>query len=457
MSSYPPTGGTRATPAARRATEAMSSPTFALDARATPRVVSRRARPVRPPPRARVDVRASSSSRDDDAPNRGFGLLEWLGPVVPQGALVTGVKTGWREAHRAMVRELAPQSPEGAYVRPAYAFDGVISPTPGVAGAPHPPEPDRYVAYVGNACPWCHRVTLTIALRGLGDVVRVVRMTDDAERASRGGWVFERGVPSSRDPVFDAPDLRVVYDRATSGRPEFPDGYRGRCTAPLLLDAVSRRPVSNESADIVRMLDAADFQKQSSANYRRVDPTPSSSETDDDPPGRVRLYPAHLAEEIDGWNARTYAGVNDGVYRCGFATGQAAYERAASKVASTLDELDARLATRRFLCGDKVTEADARLFPTIVRHDAVYATLFKCQKRRVADLPNLSAWMRDVYLLPGVAETVDVRGYLTSYFGQLFPLNPGGIVPTGPLEADLGLGQDPKRGGYSRHEVFWLE
>ena len=134
-----------------------------------------------------------------------------------------------------------------------------------------------------------------------------------------------------------------------------------------------------------------------------------------------------------------------------------AYERAASRVASTLDELDARLATRRFLCGEKVTEADARLFPTIVRHDAVYATLFKCQERRVADLPHLRAWMRDVYLIPGVAETVDVRGYLASYFGQLFPLNPGGIVPTGPLERNLGLGEDPKRGGYARDEVFWLE
>ena len=156
----------------------MSSSAFALDVRATPRVVSRRARPVRPTPRARLNVRASSSRNDSS--DRGFGLLEWLGPVVPQGALVTGVKTGWREAHRAMVRELAPQSPEGAYVRPAYAFDGVISPTPGVAGDAHPPEPDRYVVYVGNACPWCHRVTLTIALKGLGDVVRVAR---DA-----GGW-----------------------------------------------------------------------------------------------------------------------------------------------------------------------------------------------------------------------------------------------------------------------------
>ena len=293
------------------------------------RVVSRRARPVRPTPRARLNVRASSSRNDSS--DRGFGLLEWLGPVVPQGALVTGVKTGWREAHRAMVRELAPQSPEGAYVRPAYAFDGVISPTPGVAGDAHPPEPDRYVVYVGNACPWCHRVTLTIALKGLGDVVRVARMTDDAERASRGGWVFERGAPESRDPVFDAPDLRVVYDRATAGRPEFPDGYRGRCTAPLLLDAVTRRPVSNESADIVRMLGAADF--------RSFGASGSASETDE-AAGRVRLYPAHLAEDIDDWNARTYSGVNDGVYRCGFATSQAAYERAASS------GVDARRARR---------------------------------------------------------------------------------------------------------------
>ena len=185
-----------------------------------------------------------------------------------------------------------PAVPEGAYVRPAYAFDGVISPTPGVAGDAHPPEPDRYVVYVGNACPWCHRVTLTIALKGLGDVVRVARMTDDAERASRGGWVFERGAPESRDPVFDAP-TRAVYDRATAGRPEFPDGYRGRCTAPLLLDAVTRRPVSNESADIVRC-STPPISDRSSAG---------SGVWDGRGGGRVRLYPAHLAEDIDDWNA----------------------------------------------------------------------------------------------------------------------------------------------------------
>ena len=152
--------------------------------------------------------------------------------------------------------------------------------------------------YVGNACPWCHRVTLTIALKGLGDVVRVARMTDDAEARQPRRMGVRTRRPRIPRPGLDAPDLRVVYDRATAGRPEFPDGYRGRCTAPLLLDAVTRRPVSNESADIVRC--------STPPISKRSERRRSASETDE-AAGRARLYPAHLAEDIDDWNARTYS------------------------------------------------------------------------------------------------------------------------------------------------------
>ena len=388
----------------------------------TPR--TSRPRRARPPHRRATVTRAA-----DDGSSNGLGLLTFLGPVVPQGALVTPVKAAWKTAWQTMVTELAPQSRDGEYRRPKYAFDGKVE---NDANARFPVAAGgRYAVYVGNACPWCHRVTLTIALRGLGDHVRVVPMTDDAERASRGGWVFES---SSPDPVFGARDLREVYDFVAGG------AYRGRCTAPLLVDTHKKRAVSNESADIARMLNDAEWPLLSSAS----DANEKS----------VQLRPASLAATIDETNDFVYSKLNNAVYRCGFATTQAAHNRAALDVIDALDVLDDRLSKSRFLCGDRVTESDLRLFPTIARFDAAYATLFKCSSRRVGDLPHLEAWMRDFYLLPGVRETVDVDGYRTSYFGQLFPLNPGGIVPIGPTARDLGLGVDPGRGSRAREDAF---
>jgi len=364
----------------------------------------------------------------------GLGLLNWLGPVIPQGALVTGVKAGWRAAWQTMMTELAPQSRDGEYQRPKYAFDGAIAEDP--VGR-FPSVSGRYVLYLGNACPWCHRVSLTVALRGLEDRVRIVKMTDDAERASRGGWVFESDRP---DPVFRARDLREVYD-LQSGKSYT---YEGRCTAPLMVDAERKVAVNNESADIARMLN--DVEWLGSVNG------PNKSSRYDE--GSVQLRPPELANDIDSLNDWLYTKLNNGVYRCGFSTNQAAHNRAAVDVVEALETLEKRLGESRFMHGDKVTESDVRAFPTIVRFDAVYATLFKCSSRRVADMPNLRAWMRDFYLLPGVRETVDVDGYRTSYFGQLFPLNPGGIVPVGPTAKDLGLGLDPSRGSRAHSDLF---
>ena len=411
---------------------ALSSRVFLAEGgAATPR--TSKPRGARPSPRRATVTRAA-----DDGASNGLGLLTFLGPVVPQGALVTPVKAAWKAAWQTMVTELAPQSRDGEYRRPKVAFDGKLEAD---ANARFPAEGGRYLVYVGNACPWCHRVTLTIALLGLRDHVRVVQMTDDAERASRGGWVFESAAP---DPVFGARDLREVYDGVSGG------AYGGRCTAPLLVDRKNRRAVSSESADIVRMLNDVDG----------AFITLPSSVPDDEPNASVQrksvveLRPESLAAAIDETNDFVYAKLNNGVYRCGFATTQAAHNRAALDVIDALDALDARLSRSRFLCGDRVTESDVRLFPTIVRFDAAYATLFKCSSRRVGDLPHLEAWMRDFYLLPGVRETVDVDGYRTSYFGQLFPLNPGGIVPIGPTARDLGLGVDPGRGSLEFDDVF---
>ena len=388
---------------------------------------------------------AGAGGADSSGGSKGFGLLDWLGPVVPQGVLVTGVKAGWRAAWVTMMTELAPQSRDGEYKRPSYTFDGVISPDPRAA---FPAVSGRYVVYVGNACPWCHRVTLTIALRGLRDRVQVVSMTDDAERASRGGWVFDNG---SDDPVFGASDLREVYDKAV---PAIDAPYTGRCTAPFMVDATRRRAVNNESSDICRMLNDVDIEPRALRGGGTGGSSSSSSsslrggcggEGDGDGDGDglivVELRPPELIADIDAWNDKIYDGLNNGVYRCGFATEQSAHERAAREVSDTLQDVEVQLSKTRFLCGDKVTEADVRLFPTIVRFDVVYATLFKCSSagRRVADFPNISRWMRHFYTLPGVADTVDFSGYRKSYFGQLFPLNPGGIVPVGPTEQDVGL------------------
>lgn len=245
-------------------------------------------------------------------------------------------------------------------------------------------------------------------------------MTDDAERASRGGWVFE-----TPDPVFGCADLRQVYDAAS------PEGrYIGRCTAPVLVDARTQRIVSNESADIVRMLNGFDVEGSSAT---------------------VDLYPPSLQAEIDALNDWVYREVSNGVYRCGFATTQDAYDVAARELRVAMDALEARLGDgRAFLLGARVTEADVRLLPTVVRYDAVYAGVFKCGAQRIRDLPGVHAWMRRMWALPTppggarVSETFDVDAARRSYYGQLFPLNPGGIVPAGPDATAVGLEPPPR-------------
>jgi len=219
-------------------------------------------------------------------------------------------------------------------------------------------------------------------------------------------------------------------------------GFRGRCTAPLLVDGVAKRIVCNESADLVRMLN-------------EVRGLPGDNGVD--------LYPAALRGEIDITNDLTYRTINNGVYCCGFATTQAAYDAAAAELGASMAALDARLASRRFLCGERFTEADLRLFPTIARFDAVYAGIFKCGARRVADLPHLGAWMRDVHQLrvPGgglqVADALDVDAARRSYYTNLFPLNPGLIVPSGPTAADLRLDAPPGRGSQRFEDVFHFQ
>lgn len=349
------------------------------------------------------------------ATRRGLRLLEVAGGVVTQGLVVSTARSAWRAAWRAMVTELAPQSAEGAYARPVSAFQGVLGSAafPFDANASVP----RYRLYLGNACPWCHRVELALVARGLDKAIPITRLEDDPVRASRGGWVMARG---ARDPVFGGTDLRSVYCSADPA-------YRGRCTAPLLVDTLTKRAVSNDSAGILAALDAV----EGGAN--------------------VRLTPPRLAHTITTLNDDLYARVCNGVYACGFATTQAAYDAAAAGVAAGLDDADALLAKSPFLCGDKATDADVRLWPTISRLDAVYGPLFRATDRPLAAWPHLAAWARRVGAVEGVRATVDLAAARASYYASLFPLNPSGIVPSGQAPLRVVDGGE----AVSVEDAFW--
>lgn len=315
----------------------------------------------------------------------GLRLLEWL---PSQKVLVTTARWGWREIWRLMMSELAPQTADGAYARPA--------PQRGTGATPALDADGAYVLYAGNACPWCHRAKLAVAVRGAEALVRVVELDDDPAKARRGGWSFSAENP---DPVFGAADLKGVYDEL---------GLEGRCTAPLLVDA-SGGFVSNESGDIVRAL--VEYEGPGAA-----------SDAD--------LRPEALRGAIDAWNDEIYESINNGVYRAGFATRQAPYERAVADVFAGLEAVDAALARTAFVAGDALSEADLRLLPTIERFDASYAPLFLRTTKTIRDdYPHIAAWKRRMRALPGVADTVDVAAAARSYYTSLFPLNPSGIVP----------------------------
>ena len=428
-------------------------------------------------------VEAAADDPNSNSTNRGFRILERAGGLLPQSLLVGTTRKAWRAAWKTMVVELAPQEKgTGAYSRPKAAF----------TGQPLTPfEEGRYRVYLGNACPWCHRVSLALAVRGLAPAVApipgraaaaatagensstnkrswpvaVTAAADDPERASRGGWVFDSTEP---DPVFGAPDLARVYALANGG------SYSGRCTAPLLLDSKTKKIVSNDSDGILRSLDALDLSPSSSSS------SPASLAS------RVLLRPTQLASEIDSLNEKIYANLSNGVYRCGFATEQRAYDAAAKGVAGMLDELEARLSEKRFLLGNRFTDADLRLFPVVSRFDSVYVPLFRAAAEPLAlRWPSVHAWCCDVARLDSsqgegdgpfsssssssrLGDTIDVAAAKRSYFTSLFPLNPSGIVPIGG-----GGGEDRggkaswqagaaaealacARGSASVEEVFWL-
>ena len=263
-------------------------------------------------------------------------------------------------------------------------------------------EPGRYHLYVSLACPWAHRALIFRALKGLDGMIDVSvvnpLMLDE-------GWTFETDFPDATgDRLYDLKRMYEVYLKADAT-------YSGRVTVPVLWDRERETIASNESADIIRMFNSA---------FDDVGAAPGD------------FYPAALREEIDTVNARVYDEVNNGVYKAGFATSQDAYDGAVTTLFQALDWLDERLGRQRFLVGDQVTEADWRLFTTLIRFDAVYATHFKCDHRRIADYPNLTHYLRDLYQTPGVADTVNIRHIRHHYFRSHPTINKYGIVSMGP-------------------------
>ncbi|MCJ2008439.1 glutathione S-transferase family protein [Methylobacterium sp. E-041] len=289
----------------------------------------------------------------------------------------------------------------GRFERKASAFRSWVtadgSPGPSGEGG-FKAEPGRYHLYVSLACPWAHRTLIVRALKGLEDAISV-SVVDPHMGAE--GWVFGDSPGATPDPIHHATRLYEVY-RAADPR------YTGRVTVPVLWDRERKTIVSNESAEIIRMLDGA-FHG-----------------------GGPDLCPDDLRGEIDAVNARVYDRVNNGVYKAGFATAQSVYAEAFAALFAELDALDARLDRSRYLCGARLTEADIRLFTTLVRFDAVYVGHFKCNRQRIADYPNLSNYLRDLYALPGVAGTVDLVHIKRHYYESHPTINPTGIVPVGP-------------------------
>lgn len=290
-------------------------------------------------------------------------------------------------------------SKEGEFVRQDDAFRGWVQ-----AGGSHPPEAGRYHLYVSLACPWASRTVIVRILKGLEEAVGLTVL--DPFRDERG-WAFRDGPGYSRDPVNGFKFLSEAYLRSDPA-------YRGRFTVPVLWDRRAGRILNNSEDDICRMFNDA-FGPLAKAG--------------------PDLFPSDLEPEHAELSAFIYQHLNNGVYRAGFATTQAAYEKGCRDVFAALERLEARLARSRFLFGERIVEADWRAFCTLVRFDAVYHGHFKCNLRRIADYPSLQGYLQDLYQQPGIAGTVNLDHIKRHYYGTHREINPTGIIPLGPILA----------------------
>jgi putative glutathione S-transferase len=307
------------------------------------------------------------------------------------GVLIDGV---WTEG------ELPQETGKaGEFKRVDSAFRGRIT-ADGSSG--FKAEPGRYHLYVTHGCPWAHRTLIYRAVKKLDGLISVAYSVPGLRTQ---GWTFEND-PRYPDCTPDTVNgFHFMHEAYTATKKD----YTGKVTVPTLWDKKQKCIVNNESSEIIRMLNS---------EFNAI----TGDKTD--------YYPPALRGEIDAINERVYHHVNNGVYRCGFAKTQAAYEEAFDGLFATLDELEERLGGQRYLVGRQITEADWRLFPTLVRFDVAYFSLFKCNKKRIADYPNLSNYMRELYQVPGVAATVTPRYYVINYH-SIARLNPLGIIPKG--------------------------
>ncbi len=317
------------------------------------------------------------------------------------GVLIDGV---WQEQEPEAAKADAARAP-GRYERAQAAFRNWVTPDgrPGPSGSDgFSAAPGRYHLYVSLACPWAHRTLIMRALKGLEQIIPVsVTHWLMAEQ----GWTFSPGEGVIPDPLFNSRYLHEIYSRADAH-------YGGRASVPVLWDQHTQTIVNNELSEIIRMFNSAfDVAGARPGDY----------------------YPKERREAIDALNARIYDTLNNGVYKVGFATSQVVYEEAVAPLFETLDWLEEHLAHSRFLCDDTFTEADIRLFTTLVRFDSVYHGHFKCNIRRVIDYRNLWAYTRDIYQMPGVAATVNFAHIKRHYYQSHRRINPTGIVPAGPL------------------------
>jgi glutathionyl-hydroquinone reductase len=299
-------------------------------------------------------------------------------------------------------------SGDGSFVRPESGFRDHVT-SDGSSG--FKAEAGRYVLVSAPSCPWAHRTVLMRKLKGLEGAIAILQ----SDLPKGEGWAYSRGLDDlePNNGVFHA---HQVY---TAARPDF----TGRATVPVLWDRETHTIVNNESSEIIRILNS-EFEGFGDAT--------------------VDLYPQALRSAIDPINAFVYETVNDGVYRCGFAKSQQAYETSFRRLFGALDEIEQRLGRQRYLVGSRFTEADLRLFPTLVRFDAVYYSHFKCNLRRIGDYHNLSNYLREIYQMTGVAETVDMPAIKLGYYGGMPNLNPSGIIPLGP-ELDFTAPHDRRQ------------
>lgn len=303
------------------------------------------------------------------------------------GMLVEGLWLEDDEARRV--------NADGSFARPASAFRSTVD---AGSGAPHPAEAGRYHLFIARSCPWAHRAAIARRLKGLDGVVGITY----ADLPREEGWGADTGIDGLQ-PVNGRLRLHRLYTAAQRD-------YTGRVTVPVLWDRKAGSIVNNESAEIIRI-----FNSGFGVLANDLD-----------------LYPDALRAEIDTLNAFIYEHVNNGVYRAGFARAQDAYEAACRKVFAGLDALESRLARERYLVGNRLTEADVRLYPTLARFEAVYYSHFKCNLRRLEEYPHLSGYLRDLYARPAFGETTDIEAIKQGYYGGQRNVNPAGTVPLGP-------------------------